>query len=135
MKTVISVVTALALTVLVGCESSGNRGGGVSEDEGFKIAVPSVGTDVKQGELETVSVSLRRGDFFKQDVKLDIKTTKGISVEPTSVLVRASDKPDVQLRIAASKDAPLGECRVYVTATPGTGEPSSADFNVKVVAP
>ena len=134
MKTTIAIVIALALTVVVGCQSSGSRGGGVAKDDGFRIAVPSFETDIKQGELQTVTVSVRRGDDFKQDVKLEIKTTKGISVEPASVLVKASDKPDVQLRIAASKDAALGECRVHVTGTPGTGEPTSADFNVKVVA-
>jgi uncharacterized membrane protein len=134
MRTAISFTIALALSVVVGCQSSGSRGGGASKDEGFRISVPGSQTDVKQGELQTVAVSLHRGDYFKQDVKLEMKTTKGISVEPTSVLVKAGDKPDVQLRIAAGKDAPLGEYRVYVKGTPGTGEPTSADFNVKVVA-
>ena len=135
MKTAIVFVMALALAVVIGCQSSGSRGGGASKDEGFRISVPNTQTDVKQGELQTATVSVNRGDYFKQDVKLGFKTTKGISVEPTSVLVKAGDKPDVQLRIAASKDAALGEYRVYVKATPETGEPTSADFNVKVVAP
>src|SRR5689334_10692113 len=99
MKTAIAIVMALALTAVVGCQSSGARGGEVSKDEGFNIAVPNVDTNIKQGELQTVTVSIRRGDYFKQDVKLDIRTTPGIAVEPTSVLVKAGDKPDVQLRI------------------------------------
>jgi len=135
MKTAIVIVMALALTVVVGCQSSGSRGGGPATDEGFRIAVPNTQTNIKQGELQTATVSVNRGDYFKQDVKLAFKTTKGISVEPTSVLVKAADKPDVQLRIEASKDAALGEYRVYVKATPGTGEPTSADFSVKVIAP
>ncbi|MGD1276403.1 MAG: hypothetical protein ABR964_04170 [Tepidisphaeraceae bacterium] len=135
MKTAIAIVMALALTAFVGCQSSGSRGGGMAENEGFRIAVPTFGTDVKQGEMQTVTVSLDRGESFKQDVKLRIKTTEGISVDPTSVWVKAGDKPDVQLRIAASKDAALGEYRVHVTGTPETGEPTSADFNMKVVAP
>lgn len=135
MRTAIAIVMALALMVVIGCQSSGSRGGSLSKDEGFRIAVPNSPTDVKQGELQTVTVSLHRDDYFKQDVKLAIKTTQGISVEPTSFLVKAGDKPEVQLRIAASKDAALGEYRVYVKGTPGTGEPTSADFTVKVVAP
>lgn len=135
MKIAMAMVMALALTAFVGCQSSGSRGGGMAENEGFKIAVPTFGTDIKQGEIQSVTVSLNRGDSFKQDVKLKIKTTEGISVDPTSIWVKAGDKPDVQLRIAASKDAALGEYRVHVTGTPETGEPSSADFGVKVVAP
>ena len=135
MKTVIAILMALSLTAFIGCQSSGTEGGGVTRDEGFKIAVPRMATEVKQGETQNVTVSLQRGDFFKQDVKLRIKTSAGISVDPSSVMVKASDQPDVQLRIAAAKDAALGDCRVYVTATPGTGQASAADFDMKIIAP
>jgi len=134
MKTVIAIVMALVLTV-AGCQSGDSRGGSGSKDDGFKIGVPIFETNVKQGELRTVAVSIHRGDYFKQDVKLEIKTTPGIDVEPTSIVVKASDKPDVQLRITAGKEAALSEYRVYVKGTPAIGEPTSADFNVKVVAP
>ncbi len=105
----------------------------MSRDEGFKISVPSFTTEVKQGELQTVTVSLHRGESFKRDVKMEIKASKGISVDPTHVLVKGSDQPEVQLRITASKDANLGEYRVYVKGTPETGEPTSTEFMVKVV--
>ena len=134
MKVSMMIVMTLALTAVVGCSLS-NRGGGVSTDEGFRIAVPTFDTQVKQGELQTVTVSVHRGEYFKRDVKLQIKASKGISVEPTSVWVKAGDKPDVQLQIAAAKDAALGEYRVYVEGTPATGERTSVDFKVKVVAP
>ncbi len=58
----------------------------------------------------------------------------GISVTPNSVLVRASDKPEVLLRVAATRDAALGECRVTVTGTPTTGKQAVTLFVVKVVA-
>lgn len=135
MRTAIATVMALALAVVVGCQSSGSHGGGPSKDDGFRIGVPGFETDIKQGELETVTVSVQRGNYFKQDVKLEVTATKGIGVQPASVTVKASDKPDVQLRITASKDAALGDYRVYVKGTPATGESSSADFSVKVVAP
>jgi len=134
MKTTLSVVTMLALTIVVGCQSSGSQGGGVSRDEGFKIAVPQFETVVKQGELQTVTVSVKRDDYFKQDVTLEINTSPGVTVEPTRVSVKAKDKPDVQVRISANKDSALGEYRVYVNGKPETGEPTSADFKVKVVA-
>jgi len=135
MKTAITIMMTLALAAISGCQSSSPRGGGMTKDVGFKIAVPTLGTDVKQGEVRAVTVSLQRGESFKQDVKLQIQASKGISVEPTDVLVKASESPDVQVRIAATKDAALGAYIVSVKGTPKTGEPTSTAFTVKVVAP
>ena len=135
MKTASAFLTMLALAVVSGCQSAGPRGGGVSKDEGFKIAVPTFETEVKQGELQTVAVSIQRGEYFKRDVRLQIKASKGIGVDPTNIMVKASDKPDVQLQITATKDAALGEYRVYVMGTPDTGQPATAEFKVKVIAP
>ena len=107
----------------------------MGKDEGFRITVPTFTTEVKQAEVQTVTVSLQRDSLFKQDVKLQIKAARGISIEPTSVTVKASDKPDVQLEIAAPKDAAIGEYPVVVKGTPETGEPTSVGFTVDVVAP
>ena len=135
MKTAITIVLMLALAAMYGCQSSSPRGGGMTKDVGFKIAVPTFSTEIKQGQTQNVTVSLERGDYFKQDVKLQIEASKGITFDPAKVLVKASDKPDVQLTITAPKDAALGEYIVSVKGTPKTGEPTSVEFNVKVVAP
>jgi uncharacterized membrane protein len=136
MKSAIAIVTILALMTVSGCWFGGTKesaqGGIVPQDEGFSITVPKSNT-VKQGADIAVTVSLNRGAYFKQDVDLDIKTD-GISVTPTSVLIKASDKPDVKLQIAVSRDAAIGEYRVTVKGTPKTGEPASTEFTVKVVA-
>ena len=107
----------------------------MTKEVGFKIAAPTFGTDIKQGETQNVTVSLERGEYFKQDVKLQIKASTGISVDPTSVIIKASDKPDVQLRIAVPKDAAIGEYRVSVKGIPKTGASTSTEFTVKVVSP
>jgi hypothetical protein len=133
MKTVIAIVMMLPLMVVFGCQSP--RGGGMSGGEGFKISIPTFETKIKQGETKNVTISLDRGEYFKRDVRLQIKAAKGISVEPTDVLVKGSDTPDVQLQIAAPSDAAIGEYPVYVKGTPATGEPTSVEFKVKVVAP
>jgi uncharacterized membrane protein len=135
MKNVITIVLALAMAALSGCQSSSSRGGGMTRDVGFKIAVPTFSTAVKQGETQNVTVSLERGDHFKRDVKLEIKASPGISVEPTKVVVKASDTPDVQLQVSAAKDAAIGEYRISVVGIPKTGESTSTEFNVMVVAP
>ena len=95
----------------------------MTTDLGFQVAVPTLTTNVKQGEVQNVTLALHRGNYFKQDVRLELKTTAGLSIDPSNILVKASDAPDVQFRIAAAKDAALSDYRVDVTATPGTGQP------------
>jgi uncharacterized membrane protein len=107
----------------------------MSGGEGFKIVTPPLGVKIKQGETESISVSVNRGEFFKRDVTLEIKASKGISVDPTQVTVRASEKPDVNLRITAAKDAALGEYKIFVKGTPASGEATSTEITVKVVTP
>jgi len=134
MKIVNIMVIILALAMLSGCNLS-SRGGSQDKDEGFKISVPTFAKEIKQGELQLVTVSIRRDSQFKQDVKLEIDASKGISIDPTRVTVRANDTPDVQLRISVPKDAALGGYPVVVTGTPETGEATSVVFTVKVIAP
>ena len=136
MKTAITIVMTLVLATVYGCQSNSPKGGSVLKGEGFKVAVPTFATEIKQGEVHSVAISLERGDYFKQDVKLQIEAAKGISVDPTSVVIKASDKPDVQLRITVPKNAALGVYRVSVNGTPTkTGSPTSTEFDVKVVTP
>jgi uncharacterized membrane protein len=135
MKKLIMIAVTLALATVFGCYSNSDTGGGVLKGEGFKIAVPTFETEIKQGEVQSVTISIERGESFKQDVKLVFKTTKGISIEPTDVMVKASDTPDVQLQITVPKTAALGVYSVSVKGTPKTGEPTSTAFDVRVVTP
>jgi uncharacterized membrane protein len=130
-------VKVIALEAGYTMKSDSDKGGGVAKGEGFKIAVPTFETKIKQGEIQNVTISLERGESFKQDVTLEIKLSKGkgLTFEPAKVIVKASDKPDVQLMITVPKDVALGEYIVSVTGTPTTGEPTSTEFKVKVVAP
>jgi uncharacterized membrane protein len=136
MKNAITFVLMLSLAALYGCQSSSSpQGGSVIKDEGFKIIVPAGSTETKQGEIQTAVISLARESYFKQDVKLMVSSTKGISVEPTSVLIKSSEKPEVQIRITVASDAALGEYSIRVEGIPKTGEPTSTVFTVKVVSP
>jgi uncharacterized membrane protein len=136
MKTTMTMVFMLTLAALYGCQSSSSpQGGSVVRDEGFKVVVPSGTKEIKQGETQTAVVSLSRDNYFKQDVELLINTTKGISLDPTRVLIKSSDRPEVTIRIAVARDAALGEYDVRVVGTPKTGEPTSTIFTVKVVSP
>jgi uncharacterized membrane protein len=134
MKRIIAGFMMLSLVMVTGCKSTVSPQGGVlPQDKEFTIVVPTHST-VKQGESIPVNVSLNRGSFFKRNVQLEINA-EGVGVTPAEVLIKASEKPEAQLQIAAPRDAALGEYRVYVNATPASGKTTSTEFTVKVVAP
>jgi hypothetical protein len=116
MRTVTAIVVAMGLSALAGCQSSGSRGGtaGTSRQQGFTIAAPTFDTNIHQGEVQTVTVSIVRDDYFKQGVNLALDTTPGLALDPATVLVKADDKPDVKVRITASKEAAFGEYQINV---------------------
>ena len=134
MKTAIMVAIVLAAVAVSGCNNS-YQGGSMSADEGFTITAPTFNTDVKQGDRQTVTISLQRDKYFKQNVTLLATATSGITVEPSKIVVKASESPDVQFQIKAPKDAALSEYLVHIVATPETGNSTSKDFTVKVVRP
>jgi uncharacterized membrane protein len=136
MKKVIAITIVLMLVLAtVSIARNSPKCGSVGKGEGFKIDVPTFDTKVKQGETQSVTIKLERGESFKQDVTLQIGVAEGISVDPVKVLIKASDNPKVQLTITVPKDAAFGKYIISVTGTPETGESTSVKFKVKVVAP
>jgi len=128
------IASLLALTGLFGCETS-PRGGGPTEDDSFRLVVPSSTIVMKQGAVQTVEVSLVRGDYFKQDVRLTLRSSPGLNVDPSTTVIRASERPLAQIKLGVGKDVALGEYRVTVTAAPVAGDTTTADFRVNVIAP
>ena len=133
-KTLVATFMALTLLTAIGCRTTNvsSKGGVVAVNEEFSITVPA-STTVKQGADTTITIALNRGPYFKRDVELKIKA-EGIKLTPSSILVKASDKPDLQIQITATREAALGEYRVSVSGTPATGKQATTAFIVKVVA-
>ena len=130
----IAIIMMLTLITASGCKSTNvsSEGGVVPINEQFSITVPTPNT-IKQGGNASVIVVLNRGAYFKRDVQLELKT-EGITVTPSSILVKASDMPNVPIQVNVSRDAAIGDYRVSVTGTPDSGAPTSTDFIVQVVA-
>lgn len=134
MKRAMVIVGLLAVVGLIGC-AGGTRGGGMGKDQSFGIEVPAYGmmpVTMKQGETKVVKVTLTRGKYFKQDVRLQIRASDGIKVEPTEVTVKACESPDVMLNISTPECTALGEYRIYLKGIPESGEPASQEIKVKV---
>jgi len=124
----------IAVLALTGCKTKSEQGGGAGSDT-FRIVVPTMTGDVKQGEIQTARVSVERGDGFKQQIKLELKAPTGIQVEPSDTTVQPGDKGDVQLEISAANDAPLGKQKILVKGTPDKGEATEMEFTITVIAP
>lgn len=132
MKKVLIGVLILTATLL-GCNKSSEEGGRAGNDK-FKLVVPALSTDIKQGEMQTVRVSLERGEGFKQRVKLEMKAPAGLQVEPGTATVESSDKGDVQLKVTVAPDAPLGVAKILVKGTPDQGEATETEIKITVGA-
>ena len=131
--TVLCVSVLILAIVFTGCKKKSDLGGGAGSDT-FRIVVPAMPTDVKQGETQTLRVSVERGNGFKQQVSVEVEVPVGIQVEPVKFKIEASDKGDVQLAITASDDAAIGEHKILIKATPDKGESTETEFKISIVA-
>ena len=132
MKMAMMVMGLVVAVAVVGCKKS-EEGGGAGSDT-FRLVVPATSTDVKQGEVQILQVSIERGAGFKEAVKLQTKAATGISVDPESTTVKPGDKGELQLKVTAAKDAPLGESKILVKGTPDKGEAVEMEIKIKVIA-
>ena len=131
MKTVLA-LGLIAMVAFMGCKKS--EEGGRAGTDTFRLSVPALSTDVKQGETQVVKMTVERGEGFKQSVKLEVQAPTGLQVDLESSTVKPGDKGDVQLKITAAKDAPLGDVKVMVKGTPDKGDPTTTEFKVTVSA-
>lgn len=133
LKTYLVLAASTVLAVGIGCNKS-SEGGISGTKDSFKIAAPAVATIIKQGDKQTVSVTVDRDSGFQQSVKLDAQAPKGLKVDLDKSTVKASDPKEVALSITADKDCPLGDHAVKVTAKPDTGNPTTVEVKVTVTA-
>ncbi len=130
---VLAASAALALTVGIGCNKS-SEGGVSGTKDTFKIGAPPLATTIKQGDKQTVPITVDRDSGFQQSVKLDAQAPKGLKVDLDKSTVKPSDLKDVALSITADKDCPLGDHVVKVTGKPDTGNPTTVEVKVTVTA-
>ena len=104
------------------------------KDEIFRLTGPVLATDIKQGETKTIKIDLKRGRDFKDEVTLSFSGGNMLKFDPATPEIKASEKGEVEVKVTAAKDAPLGKQTIKVTGKPsGGGAPTtlSVDVNVK----
>jgi hypothetical protein len=145
MKNLLAASALLALVAVVGCDKGGSTPGGpgvtrsdsgrnmMSEADGtFSMSMSSSSMTIKQGETKSVTITLKRGKNFGEDVQLKFEGgPKGVTFEPASPTIMSSDK-EVQVKVAAADDAALGEFTVKVSGQPAKGPAATHDFKITV---
>lgn len=101
-------------------------------EETFRISAPTLSTSLKQGESTTAKLSLSRGTNFDEDVTLSFENLpKGVTIEPTTVVIKHSDK-EAEVMIQAAPDAALGDFKIEVIGHPTQGLDAKNEFTVTV---
>src|SRR5690348_7381007 len=105
MRIIMTGFAVLGLAALVGCNasppggSSGSRAASHGRSGTFSIKAPTLATTIKQGDTQTVKLTVDRGKDFHDDVTLKIDAPKGLKVDPAEHTVKAGDKEDVEVKV------------------------------------
>jgi uncharacterized membrane protein len=125
-------VGALAVALLAAGGCIWSNSGGTGKADSFTLAGPPRTTALKQGETQTVKITVQRGTDFKQAVKLTAdKPPQGVKVEFIPADVKPGDR-EAEMKITADKDAAVGEHAIVVKGAPESGSGQSVDVKVKV---
>ncbi|MFO0822042.1 MAG: hypothetical protein U0792_02810 [Gemmataceae bacterium] len=130
-------LAALATFAFLGCNTS-EEGGAPNTSNSFTLSGPAntLPTTIKQDTSEMVKLTLNRGKNFRQKVHLAVTSpTDKVKAELSKNEVAPSDPAEVNLKVTAAKDAPLGEHVLRVTATPEGGTATAIDVKIKLEAP
>lgn len=144
MKRILAGCAVAILAACVGCDNKSSSGGpGVSKsdsgrniisqaDDTFSLSVPTLSTSIKQGETKKVTISIKRGKNFAEDVHLKFENVpKGVTFDPASPMIKSSEK-EQEITIKAADDAAIGDFNVKVAGHPAKGPPAANEFKLKV---
>ena len=101
-------------------------------DDTFTLSTPTLSTHIKQSESKVVTIGVKRGKNFGQDVTLKLDgLPKGVTADPASPTIKAGEE-EAKVTIKAADDAALGDFTVKLTGHPGTGADASNEFKLTV---
>ena len=116
----------------IACNKS-PEGGSPGTDDSFKLAGGTIPSAIKQGDTESVKVSVERGKNFHKSVRLEAKAPDKIHVSLDRNLVKDGESPDVNLKVHPADEAAAGDYKVTVTGTTDNGSPTNLELTVKVI--
>lgn len=142
-----SMLAGLFCTVLgfcLGCNTHSTPGGpgatrsdtrtvgvGQAEDT-FRLDVPNLATRIKQSESKIVTIGIKRGKNFDQDVELKLSDLpQGVTLDPANPTIKHSEK-EVPVTVKAADDAAVGDFTIKVAGHPTKGPDATSEFKLTV---
>lgn len=105
----------------------------IAPKDSFTLSVPSLTTSLSQGQVQTVSIGIKRDKAFDQDVALRFgEMPAGLTLEPAAPMIKHGDA-ECQITITAAEDAALGKFAIKVTGHPLKGADAHNELNLTVV--
>jgi len=136
-------IAALLIAGLLGCTGSGTPGGpgassstnkpvvGLNEDT-FTLDTPNLATSLKQGEAKQITIGIKRGTNFKEDVVLKFEgLPPDVTVDPLIPTIKHGDT-EAKLTVKAGDKAAVGDFTVKVMGKPTKGPDAINEFKLKV---
>jgi uncharacterized membrane protein len=132
-----------ALVAFTGCNNSSPGGPGATNpdtkkpvvgraDNTFTLDAPNLATKLKQGESKAVSIAIKRGKNFSQDITLKFDNVpNGMSIDPASPVIKHGDE-EAKVTFKTTNDAALGDFTIKVTGRPSSGADASTEFKITV---
>jgi uncharacterized membrane protein len=105
----------------------------VIQPEGtYSLTLPLLETPLKQGERKEVSIGIRRGKNFDEDVAIKFEDVpEGVTVDPTTTAIK-HDQKETKVFLKAGDDAAVGKFAIKVTGHADKGPDASNKLNVLV---
>jgi hypothetical protein len=101
-------------------------------DKTFTVSVPTLATSLDQGEDKDVTIGVRRGRNFDEDVTVELTgLPEGVTAEPAKFMINKSEQ-DVTVKMHADANAAVGDFTVKVTGHPAQGLDASNDLKLNV---
>jgi hypothetical protein len=129
------------VALAAGCDRRGGAGGPGATDTGSKplygqadntFNLTAAAVSVKQGDAEPVTIGIKRGTNFDQDVTVAFADVpNGVTIDPAGPVIK-SGATDVKVTLAAAEDAAPGEYTVKVVGHPGAGGDATNQFKLTV---
>ncbi|HTU90903.1 MAG TPA: hypothetical protein VMF69_12570 [Gemmataceae bacterium] len=146
MRHTFAVVACAALLIFTGCDKGTPGGPGATNNKStnskipslkqgedtFSLTVPTLSTTLKQGENKVVSLGIKRGKNFDEDVMLKFENLpKGMTIDPSAPTIKHGDT-EVNVTIKAASDAAVGDFTIEVKGHPEKGPDATQKLKVTV---
>jgi len=122
----------VAIVIPTGCTTS-PAGSIPGTDQSFKLEGGTTPISVKQGDSQSVKITVDRGKNFHKSVRLSAEPNEKIRATCDRDLVKDGEPQDVNVKIHPAEDAPPGDYTVTLTGSSDSGAPARLNLAVKVL--